>query len=90
MNTPKSISALDPPPPGDVLPEEHLDKKKSEWMFSTHYHCKVCQSDVVYLGRISWTVKTGVRAVGCCRRCALFMVEFEDGRAPLWIDIDKP
>lgn len=69
-----AISATDPEPVGEG------------WMFATHYHCRDCNAEVTFWGRLPWKTATGVRAVGACKRCSLVMVEPESG-TPLWMEI---
>lgn len=56
-----------------------LKSNQPGWMNSSHYHCKKCRAEIIFLIRLPWSVSRGVRAVGICKECDLFFVEKEYG-----------
>jgi len=64
----------------------NLEVSGDGWMYATHYHCRDCNAEVTFWGRLPWKTAMGVRAVGACKRCSIVMVEPESG-TPLWLEI---
>ena len=53
------------------------------WMYSEHYHCKACGTQMTFLTRKPWQSGNGVCAIGLCEQCNMVLVEREKGK-PRW------
>ena len=49
------------------------------WHHATHYHCRQCSAELIFLRRLPWQPGDGVRALGVCPRCSMLLVEREKG-----------
>ena len=62
---------------GDKLVIKKPDFGVNKFMFSSHYHCKKCGSELQFVARIPWSVWSGVQAIGFCKTCPLIFIERE-------------
>ena len=63
-----------------------MGNQVNQFMYSDHYHCKICGRQIEFIVRLNWIVNSGVRALGVCQWCNLILIEYEQRKTLEWIN----